>query len=564
MTQRKAGGTAMTSPLELLHQGQKEELWQMCCGFLNLSLEQFMDIQKRLLLEEIELLKNSEMGRRMLGGAMPNTVEEFRQQVPLTTYSDYLPELAEKREEVLPTKPAMWVHTVARIGEYNFKWIPLSERFLYEYERVTGGVALLASCNRQGDFLVKGHLRLLATMGSPDYGSGIVAYLTQQALDCDIFPTNGVDTTFQEKMRIGFNEALSQGLDALGGVSSVLAYVGEVFRERATHVGIGFLLSNPRALARLLTGWLKSKLARRPILPRDIWSLKAIIGGGADCAVFAKKVKELWGRDVLEIYVGTEGGIYATQAWDHEGMTFIPNLNFFEFIPERESFKWQMDHSYQPKTILMDEVKAGENYEIVITNFHGGIMTRYRIGDIVKITSPTNEKLNIDIPQMVFVKRADDFVDIAALGRLTEKVIQQAVKNSGIPYVDWVARKEIIDGKPVLHFYLELVKGYVASERSLAVAIREQFSKLDRKHRSNLYSFIGDMETALGLKPVRVTLLPQGVFSSYSAQRRADGVAPENVRPPHVNPSDEVLSLLRAPGVEVEAAPVAETERAAA
>ena len=120
----------MTSPLELLRQGQKEELWQMCCGFLNLSLQQFMDIQKRLLLEQIELLRNSEMGRRMLGGAMPDTVEEFRQQVPFTTYSDYLPELVQKREEVLPTKPAMWVHTVGRIGEYNFKWAPLSARFL--------------------------------------------------------------------------------------------------------------------------------------------------------------------------------------------------------------------------------------------------------------------------------------------------------------------------------------------------------------------------------------------------------------------------------------------------
>ncbi|GAH14082.1 unnamed protein product, partial [marine sediment metagenome] len=88
----------MTSPVDLLREGRKEELWQMCCGFIYLSLEQFMAIQKRLLLEEIELLKNSELGRRVMRGAMPETVEEFREQVPLTTYSDYLPELVEKRE----------------------------------------------------------------------------------------------------------------------------------------------------------------------------------------------------------------------------------------------------------------------------------------------------------------------------------------------------------------------------------------------------------------------------------------------------------------------------------
>jgi hypothetical protein len=554
----------MRRPIELLRQGRKEELWQMCCGFLNLSLEQFMSIQKRLLLEEIELLKNSELGRRVMGDAMPETVEEFREQVPLTTYADYLPELVEKNEDVLPTEPATWVHTVGRIGEYNFKWVPLPERFLYEFERVAGGVGLLASCNRQGDFLVKGHLRLLATMGDPDYGSGIVAHMTQQALGCDIFPSNGAEMTFQEKMEAGFKEALSQGLDALGSLPSILAYVGEMFKQGATNVDSRFLLSHPRASARLMTGLLKSKLAGRPMLPKDIWSLKAIIGGGADSATFAKRVEELWGREVLEIYVGTEGGIYATQTWDHEGMTFIPNLNFFEFIPEREWFKSQLDHSYQPKTLLLDEVKAGEKYEIVITNFHGGIMTRYRIGDIIEITSLRNERLNVDIPQMVFHSRADDFVDVASLGRLTARVMREAIENSGIPYVDWVARKEIIDNKPVLHFYLELRAGHIAGEKSLATAIREQFKKLDRKYRANFYRLIGDMETTLSLKPVEVTLLPQGAFSSYTAQRQSEGAASENLRPPHVNPSDEVLFLLRAPKVVVEAVPATEAERTTA
>jgi hypothetical protein len=553
----------MTRLVDLLREGRKEELWKMCCGFIDLSLEQFMAIQKRLLLEEIELLKNSELGRRVMRGATPKTVEEFREQVPLTTYSDYLPELVEKREDVLPTKPAMWVHTVGRIGEYNFKWAPLSERFLYEFERVAGGVGLLASCSPQGDFLAKEHLKTLTTMASRDYGSGVVAYMAQQALGFDLLPSNAEELAFREKMGVGFKEALSQGLDVLGGLPSILAYVGEMFRRGALDVDIRFLLSHPRASARFIKGLIKSKLARRPLLPKDLWSVKVVVGGGADSAIFRERVEELWGRQPLEIYGATEGGIFATQTWDYEGMTFIPNLNFFEFIPEREWFKWQLDHSYQPKTILLDEVKAGEKYEIVFTNFHGGIMTRYRIGDIIKITSLRNEKLNIDIPQMVFHSRADDFVDITGLGRLTERIIRQAMENTGIPYVDWVARKEVIDNKSVLHIYLELREGYIAREGSLATAIREQFKKLDRKHRCNLYNLIGDVETVLGLKPVEVTLLPRGAFLSYVSQRQAEGASSGYMKPPHVNPSDEVLSLLRAPKV-VEAVPVTEAERAAA
>ena len=71
------------------------------------------------------------------------------------------------------------------------------------------------------------------------------------------------------------------------------------------------------------------------------------------------------------------------------------------------------------------------------------------------------------------------------------------------------------------------------------------------------------METTLGLKPVEVTLLPQGAFSSYYARRQSEGAAVESLKPPHVNPSDEVLSLLGAPRVVVEAVPATEAERAA-
>jgi hypothetical protein len=264
----------------------------------------------------------------------------------------------------------------------------------------------------------------------------------------------------------------------------------------------------------------------------------------------------------MEAYGGTEGGLCATQTWDYEGMTFFPSLNFFEFIPEREWFKWQLDHSYQPKTILLDEVKAGEVYEIVVTNFHGGIMTRYRPGDLIKISSLRNEKLNIDIPQMVFHSRADDLIDIFGFGHITERIIWEAIENTGIPYVDWTASKETIDDKPALHIYLELKADYIASEQGVAAAVYEEFQKLDSTYNFNLYKFAyGDAVTLLDLKPIKVTFLPQGSFLSYIAERQAEGAVLGHIKPPHVNPSERVLSLLGAPRVVVEAVPVTEGER---
>ena len=550
----------MTRPIDLLRQSKKEELWQMCCGFVNLSLEQFMTIQKRLLLEQIELLKDCEQGRKIMHGAMPDSIEEFREQVPLTTYADYLPELLLKKEDGLPAKPAIWVHTTGRPYEYSIKEVPLSERFLHEFERVAGGVGLFASCNPEGNFPVKEHLKVLPAIGSPKYGSGIVGYMVQQALGCDYVASNTEEMTFHGKIKAGFTEGLHRGLDGFGGLSCVLVYVGEMFEKGIISADTRFLLSHPKGLARLIKGLIKSKLAYRPMLPKDLWSLKIIVGGGADSIIFRKRVEDLWGKCPLEIYAGTEGGVYATQTWDYEDMTFVPNLNFFEFIPEREWFKWQLDYSYQPKTILLDEVKAGMNYEIVITNFHGGIMTRYRIGDMVRITSLRNEKLNIDIPQMVFHGRADDLINIAGFGRITEKTIEKAIEKTGIPYVYWTARKEIVGDKPILHLYLELEDGYVATEESVASGVYRELLRLDRMYRYNIYSTYGDPESMLGFKPMQVTFLPQRASSSYVAQRQAEGTALEQLELPRINPSDEVLSLLGAPRVVVEAAPT-EVER---
>ncbi len=556
----------MTRPIDLMREGKKEELWRMCCGFMDLRLEEFMIIQKRLLLEQIELLKDCELGRRVMRGAMPESVEEFRRQVPLTSYEDYLPELTDRSEDWLPAKPAMWVHTVGRAGEYNFKWVPLPQRFLNEFERVAGGVGLLASCDSQGGFPAKEHLKTLATMSSRYYGSGVVGHLMQEALGVDFLPSNFSmgGMTFQEKMEAGFGEALTQGLDALGGLPSILVYIGEMFRQGHIKVDRSYLLSHPKALARISRALVRSKMARRSMLPRDLWSVKVIVGGGVDSALFRDKVEELWGRTPLEVYGGTEGGLYATQTWDYEGLTFIPNLNFFEFITEREWFKSQLDPEYQPRTVLMDELREGGIYEPVITNFHGGIMTRYRLGDMVRISSLRNSKLNIDIPQMVFHKRVDDLVDVASLGRLTQRTIWEAIENTGIPYVDWVARKEIVDNKPVLHVYLELRGDYIASEESVAAATREQFRKLDKRYRCNFYNLMGDMEGVLDLRPVEVSLLPQGAFASYAAQHRADRFETGQTYRSHINPTDEALALLRAPSVAVEATPMVDGERVSA
>jgi len=505
-----------------------------------------MTIQKRLLLEQIVLLKNCELGRKIMRGAMPETVEEFREQVPLTTYNDYCPELIDRREEVLPAKTARWVRTSGRSDERSSKWVPLSDDFCSEYETVTGTIVILAFCQYRGDTSrVREHLRALFTLGPPDYGTGAIGDVGQKALGLAFLPSKIIgDVSFEERIRAGFAEALYRGIDGFGGLPSVLVAVGEQFRQQSGKIDMHFMFAHPMALIRLMKGLTKSKLAHRAMLPRDLWTIKGVLGGGTDAGIFKARVNELWGKYPLELYGGTEGGIYATQTWDYEGLTLIPTLNFFEFIPEDEHFKWQFDHSYQPKTVLLDQVKSGEVYEFVITNFHGGIMTRYRVGDLIRITSLNNEKLNIGLPQLTFERRADELIDITGFGRLTERIIWQAIENTHIPYVDWTARKEVIGNNPTLHLFVELKDNYVASESGLATAVYNELIELDNRYNYNIYRAYGDPITVLGVKPVAITLLPQGAFSLYIAQRQSDGAPLGHLKIVHINPSDKALALL--------------------
>lgn len=533
----------MPKAVDLLQQGRSEELWQMCCGYLKLSLEQFMTIQERLLLEQIKMLNGCTLGRKLLHGARPETVEEFRKQVPLTTYEDYCPELSDKREAPLPADPAFWVHTSGRSGDQPCKWVPMTRAFADEMSRIMYGAGLISNCQYWGDTSrVNSRPNIVYTVAPRPYMSGTMADMLGMQSPIHYLPPleEAEELAFEDRIKLGFSQALSEGIDFFFGLSMVLVVVGNKFSQSTNKVDIRPLLSRPRALLRLAKGMAKSKLSRRSMLPKDIWSVKGILSSGLDSSVYRDKIKELWGKYPLDLYTGTEGGVIATQTWDYDSMTFVPSLNFLEFIPEEEHFKWRLDPEYQPKTVLLDEVEAGENYEVVISNFHGGALVRYRPGDMVRITSLRNESLGIDIPQMAFERRADDLLDFVFV-RLTEKTVWQAIENTGIAYEDWVAFKK--DGQPVLSIYLELQNGYQGSEAEIAATIREQILRSDSQHKGTEALYRDEFATMIDFK-VEVNTLSPGAFAHFTEQRRAEGADLAHLKPPHINPSQRVLDLL--------------------
>jgi len=530
----------MPSAAELLRQGKKEELWSMCCGFIDLSMEQFMSIQQRLLLEQLELLKKCELGQHVMCGAEPNSMKEFREQVPLTTYADYAPYLQQKREDVLPEKPVLWMRCIGKAGEYKYKWVPITERVYQEAGKLIFAAAVFASCKKRGDIVIKEQDKFLHALAPPPFATGMMAHMVNDVFSFALIPSLDLAEKmgFEEKIQYGFKLAQSEGLDLFGGLTSVLVKVGDQFsQEINNNNSILPLLSNPKALSRLGKGWLKSKLARRPMLPKDVWSLKGIVGGGSDTSVYREKVKDLWGRYPLDIYGCTENIILAMQTWDYEGMTFSPYLSLLEFIPADEYQIWKAVPSFQPKTFLLDEVEPGRSYVLAITNFHGMPFVRYVIGDMIKFSSLRNENLDIDIPQVMFDRRVDGLIDLAGFARLTEVSILKAMENADLVAENWIARKEVSGEKPVLHLYIALGNGKNGmSEEQVTAAIHKELCNMDSDY--------ADLETMLDLKPLKVTLLPESAFQEYMSKQLANNGDSTYSKTSRIDTSDGDLDIL--------------------
>ncbi|MFA7187470.1 MAG: GH3 auxin-responsive promoter family protein, partial [Dehalococcoides mccartyi] len=152
------------------------------------------------------------------------------------------------------------------------------------------------------------------------------------------------------------------------------------------------------------------------------------------------------------------------------------------------------------------------------------------------ITSLRNEALNIDIPQMIYLTRVDDQIDIAGFTRLSEKGIWQAVENSHIEYVDWMACKERVNNTPRLHLYIEPKDNTTQDKEQAIASIHEELKKVHPGY--------ADLESFIGLMPLDVTFLPKGSFKLYKIRQQNAGADLGNLKPPHLNPSAEDLEFM--------------------
>lgn len=210
-------------------------------------------------------------------------------------------------------------------------------------------------------------------------------------------------------------------------------------------------------------------------------------------------------------YAATEG-LIGVNLWPLEPnrrYLLCPRSMFCEFLPE-SSLEEEV-----PPTLLMEEVKEGQNYELVVTNASG--LFRYRIGDIIKVVGFHNQ-----CPVVEFQYRRGQMLNVRG-EKVSEALFLDALKKAvlqwpGAQLVDYCCAESGIMGDsiggsdPHYQVFIEL-KGV----RNLT---EEQRYKLDicLQQDSAVYKSFR-IKGSIG--PMRVQLVAEGAFKELRKQMMA-------------------------------------------
>lgn len=460
--------------------------------------------------EQLHLWLNSGIGKKMAPSNCSEDINAFREAFPLTTYSDYADDLLAKRTDLLPEEPIVWIQTTWEGGIKPIKVAPYTRSMLDCYKHNTVSVLLLMSARKMGEVNFKRNERVLYGGAPLPYATGLVPSLLGEEIEVTWLPDDDANNSlsFSQRIKKGFAMALHGGIDYIFATGSVANRMAENIGKSGSGSS-GSIKPSLKYALRYLKGKYLAKRDGRPLRPGDIFNVKGFVCAGTDAKAYRDRLEEAWGVYPIEIAAGTESTCIATETLIFPGMTFFPDACFYEFIPEAEMLRSLKDPSYKPVTCLMNEVKEGETYELVISVFHGGAFMRYRIGDVYHCILGSVDGC---LPRFTFVDRIPTVIDIAGFTRITEQSIEEVIKLSGLSISDWLARKEFDpSNNPYLHMFIEVSPDMQTNCDTTKSVLTEHLATYFKAFDSDY----GDLKKILGMEPLKITVLPYGTIQKY-------------------------------------------------
>lgn len=277
----------------------------------------------------------------------------------------------------------------------------------------------------------------------------------------------------------------------------------EEITEKAPHWDIGVIVGVPAWLQMLL----EKIIARYKVKHiHEIWpNLSIYVHGGVSFEPYKKSFQQLLGKPLkyMETYLASEGFI-GLQEQPDQGMKLVLNNGlFFEFIPFNDNnFSADGELKGKPQTILIDQVKEGEEYALLLSSNAGA--WRYLIGDVIRFTHKETCQIVIAGRTKHYLSLCGEHLSVDNMNKAIEMVSDEL--NISIP-------EFTVAGIPYETLFAH--KWYIGCDEKVDAGILK--TKLDDKLK-----MLNDdyrVERSSALKEIFVEVLPTSVFMKWMTEK---------------------------------------------
>ena len=270
--------------------------------------------------------------------------------------------------------------------------------------------------------------------------------------------------------------------------------------ENAGNWDIGILVGVP-AWCQLLLEKIIERYRLKTI--HDIWpSLTIYVHGGVSFEPYRKSFEGLVERQLtyIETYLASEGFIAYQHEQDNRSMRLVLNNGiFFEFVPfNSDNFNGDGELVRKPRTLLIDEVVAGDEYALLMSTCSGA--WRYLIGDVIKFTNVEKAEIVITGRTKHFLSLCGEHLSVDNMNKAIEMVSEE---------LDIRINEFCVSG--IKHGTLFAHKWYVGTDDPVDTAQLRQ--SLDEKLRILNDDYRVERNSAL--KDIFIEVLPHRVFLKW-------------------------------------------------
>ena len=529
-----------------------------------------LEVQERFLRDLLQAHKDTELGRQY-GLSEIKTIDQFRDRIPVLPYSSYEP-LTERifrgEPNILTPDPVVYINlTSGSTG--TKKLIPVTKRFQNSLKRANLASmgflsdALNARNLKFGKLMLTNSVELIGrSPGGIEYGVASVGvlrmgkFLYKQLFAHPFETLQPSDSLARHYVCLLFALRDRSMRGMIANFPMLLLRTCD-YLERYAEQLIRDIDKGTISLDIELESAVRSKLEQqwsadpiraqelREILrnqgrltPQHAWSSLSFVatarGGTSD--FYFERFPDYFGDTPAfgAVYSSAEATFSIYPDVNTDGSILAIESGFFEFVPQDQ---WEAEH---PQTLLATEVKVGEQYRLLTTNYSG--FYRYDIGDVVEVVGFYNSA-----PLIVFRYRRGGILS-ATTEKTTEyhvtHVMQALQQEFGLYLEDFCITLSDSIIAPYYLVNIELLPGQTLDNPQAFLAsfehkLRQANTSYSVKRPSNTVKRPSNF-----IPPPRLRILAPGSFAILRQRQLARGIPDSQLKFPHTSNDQKFLAGL--------------------